>query len=205
MDRLVDPWLNNLKSLLSSEIPNAYRIYLRGNRYKSQNNHEMAAMCENLNYLLHNSVIPNDATLGEGTRFAYGGIGVILHKDVEVGRWCTIGAGVTLGAKRDFGREKKGGGKTSTPLLGDSVYLSAGVKIVGAIKIGAFSIIGQNAVVTKSIEPFSVVAGVPAKVIKKLNPENIMEFRQTYLPLRSLSDEDFYNLFVSYYENQLDL
>lgn len=203
MDKLVDPWLTNFEDLLSREIPNAYRIYLRGRRYQSENRSEKAAMCENLNYLLHNSVVPNESTLGEGTRFAYGGIGVILHKDVEVGKWCTIGAGVTLGAKRDKGRTKKGGGRTSTPLLEDCVYLSAGVKIVGAITIGAFSIIGQNSVVTKSVPPFSIVGGIPGKILGTLTPENIMSYRATYLPIRSMSDDDFYELFLSYYEKQI--
>jgi len=202
MDKLVDPYFDFFGDFLDREIPNAYRIYLRGKRYFNEGNLEMVKKCEALNYMLHNSVIPTEACLGDNTRFAYGGIGVILHKDVEIGNDCTIGAGVTLGAKRDAGRPKKGGGRTSTPLLGDSVYLSAGVKIVGAIKVGSYSIIGQNCVVTKSVPAFSVVVGMPGKVVDMITPDNIMHYRSTFLPLRHLSDSEFEAKFLKcFYDN----
>lgn len=202
MDKLVDPYFNFFGDFLDREIPNAYRIYLRGRRFFREDNIEMAKKCEALNYMLHNSVIPTEAILGENTRFAYGGIGVILHKDVEVGNNCTIGAGVTLGAKRDIGRQKNGGGLTSTPLLKDCVYISAGVKIVGSVVVGDFSIIGQNSVVTKNIPPFSVVVGVPGKIVDEITPKNLEKYRATYLTLRHLSKEDFYELFMSYFERK---
>ncbi|BCB62861.1 hypothetical protein HaloA020_35620 [Halomonas sp. A020] len=199
MDKLVDPYFEFFGDFLEREVPNAYRIYLRGRRYLEEGNVEMAKKCEALNYLLHNSAIPFDSVLGNNTRFAYGGIGVILHKDVEVGDHCTIGANVTLGAKRDFGRKKLNGDLTSTPLLEDCVYLSAGVKIVGAVVVGAFSIIGQNCVLTKSVPPFSVVVGVPGKVVDSITPENIHQYRSTFLPLRRLSDDEFNTMFMDYY------
>ena len=200
MDRLVDPYFEFFGDFLGREIPNAYRIYLRARRFFGEGDMEMVKRCEALNYILHNSVVPTEASLGSNTRFGYGGIGVILHKDVEVGDDCTIGAGVTLGAKRDLGRPKKGGGVTSTPLLEDSVYLSAGVKIVGAVRVGCFSIIGSNCVLTKSVPPFSVVVGMPGKVVDKITPSNVARYRSTFLPLRHLSDDQFHNKFMSYYE-----
>jgi acetyltransferase-like isoleucine patch superfamily enzyme len=39
--------------------------------------------------------------------------------------------------------------------------------ILPSVTIGDGSIIGANAVVTKDVEPYSVVGGVPAKLIKK--------------------------------------
>ena len=46
-----------------------------------------------------------------------------------------------------------------------------GVKIMAGVHIGEHSVIGANAVVTHDIPPYSVVVGVPAKVIKKFNFE----------------------------------
>ena len=57
----------------------------------------------------------------------------------------------------------------STVVLEDDSWIGAGVIIMPGITIGKFSIIGSGAVVTKNVDPFTVVAGVPAKLIKKLN------------------------------------
>ena len=54
------------------------------------------------------------------------------------------------------------------PVLGNNIYIGAGAKIIGNIYIADDCVIGANAVVTKSImEPKSIVAGIPAKVIGK--------------------------------------
>lgn len=48
----------------------------------------------------------------------------------------------------------------------DDVWIGAGVKILDGVVICSGSVIGAGAVVTKSTQPFSVVAGVPAKIIR---------------------------------------
>ena len=52
-------------------------------------------------------------------------------------------------------------------IIGKNVWIGEGAMIMPGVKIGNNSVIGANSVVTKDIEPFSVVAGSPAKVIKK--------------------------------------
>lgn len=61
----------------------------------------------------------------------------------------------TLGKKAD-GR----------PIIGDNVQLGANVNILGGITIGDGTLVGAGSVVTKNTPPNSVVAGVPAKVIR---------------------------------------
>lgn len=50
-------------------------------------------------------------------------------------------------------------------------FIGTGVKIMAGVHIGEHSVIGANAVVTQDIPPYSVAAGIPAKVIKKFNFE----------------------------------
>ena len=52
-------------------------------------------------------------------------------------------------------------------IIEDDVWIGAGVKINKGITIGKGSVIGAGSVVTKDIPPFSVAAGVPAKIIKE--------------------------------------
>ena len=49
------------------------------------------------------------------------------------------------------------------------MYISAGARIVGNIHVGNNVIIGANAVVNRDVENNCIVAGVPAKVIRKLD------------------------------------
>jgi len=53
--------------------------------------------------------------------------------------------------------------------IGDDSYLGINSVLVGNIKIGKHVVVGANSVVTKNVPDFCVVAGVPAKVIKRYN------------------------------------
>ena len=53
----------------------------------------------------------------------------------------------------------------------DDVWIGAGVIILSGVTIGECSVIGAGAVATKDVEPYTVVAGVPAKKIKDIKIE----------------------------------
>ena len=53
-------------------------------------------------------------------------------------------------------------------VIEDNVWIGEGVSILANVTIGKNSIIGANSVVTKSFEQNSIIAGVPAKLIKKI-------------------------------------
>ena len=55
-------------------------------------------------------------------------------------------------------------------VIEDDVWIGAKASIMPGVRIGRGAIIGTGAVVTKDVPPFAVVAGVPAKVIKMLDP-----------------------------------
>ena len=61
-------------------------------------------------------------------------------------------------------------------VIGNDVWIGEGVSILPGVKIGDSAIIAAGATVTKDVEPYSVVGGVPAKLIKKRFTEEEIEF-----------------------------
>ena len=112
-------------------------------------------------FLIYNSKIPYTAKIGKGSYCGYGGIGVVIHSDAEIGRNCMIGQHVTIGG----GNSKYPG----VPKIGNNVYISHGAIVFGGITIGNNVTIGANAVVTKPVPDNAVVAGVPAKILRYKN------------------------------------
>ena len=49
------------------------------------------------------------------------------------------------------------------------------VTICPGVTVGKFAVVAAGAVVTKDVPDYAVVGGVPAKVIKMLNPEEMKE------------------------------
>jgi acetyltransferase-like isoleucine patch superfamily enzyme len=60
--------------------------------------------------------------------------------------------------------------------IGNDVWIGANTVILDGVRIGHGSIIGANSVVTKDVEPYSIVGGVPAKLIRKRFLEEEIEF-----------------------------
>lgn len=53
--------------------------------------------------------------------------------------------------------------------IGEGCWIGTNVVVLSGVKIGKKCVIGAGSVVTKSIEPYSVAVGNPAKVIKRYN------------------------------------
>ena len=54
-------------------------------------------------------------------------------------------------------------------VIGDNVWLGDKVSVLPGVTIGEGAIVAANSVVTHDVPPFCVVAGCPAKVVRKLN------------------------------------
>jgi Serine acetyltransferase len=109
-------------------------------------------------FLLYNSDIPSSVTIGKHSLFGHSGIGVVIHQDAIIGDHCTIGQGITIG-----GRSKN----PTVPVIGNKVYIAAGARVLGPIKIGNNVIIAPNAVVINDVEDNCIVGGIPAKILKE--------------------------------------
>jgi serine O-acetyltransferase len=106
--------------------------------------------------LIFSAEIPYSCKLDHGVDLIHGGLGVVIHPKVYIGKNTKIYQNVTIG-----GREGRG-----HPYVGNNVYIGTGACILGGITIGDNSKIGANAVVLSDVPKGAVVVGIPAKVIK---------------------------------------
>ena len=111
-----------------------------------------------------------------------------LSKHVSLGRNSSIGDGsyvsgvlkigdnvmiapqcVFLGLDHIFNKETlQHEGHESVPItIEDHAWIGYGAKILSGVTVGEYSIVGAGAVVTKNVEPYTIVGGVPAKMIGK--------------------------------------
>lgn len=88
------------------------------------------------------------------------GTGVVIGETAEIGDDVTLYQGVTLGGT---GKEH---GKRH-PTLGSRVMVSAGARVLGAIRIGDDSKIGAGAVVVRDVPPNCTVVGIPGRIVRR--------------------------------------
>ncbi|WP_350454595.1 serine O-acetyltransferase [Slackia heliotrinireducens] len=140
-----------------SNFMNAVNKQRRAHWLATHNIKPLAKAYEMWIYLMHNSFIPAECVIGEGTTFGYKGIGVVIHKRARIGRNCIIAQNVTIGGRSGY---------EDVPVIGDNCYIGAGAKVLGPIKIGNNVVIGANAVMVKDAPDNTVWAGVPARLIR---------------------------------------
>ena len=68
--------------------------------------------------------------------------------------------------------ERNNGIMRALPIhIGDNVWIAANVVILPGVSVGEGAVVGAGSVVTKDVAPFTLVAGNPARVIKKIEPQ----------------------------------
>ena len=85
------------------------------------------------------------------------GFGVVLNGGATIGKNCTMYHGVTIGTidMKTF------------PVIGDDVFIGAGAKILGNVKVGNHVKIGAGAIVVDDVPDNYTVVGSKAKVLSK--------------------------------------
>lgn len=104
----------------------------------------------------------------------------------QIGSFCSIANGVIIGGgmhpvswvstspvfyegrdsvKTKFSTKKRAPVKTT--IIGHDVWIGQNVLVKQGVTIGIGSIVGMGSVVTKDVEPYTIVAGNPARVIRK--------------------------------------
>lgn len=113
------------------------------------------------------------AKIGKGLLIDHGS-GVVIGETAEIGDYCLIYQGSTLGGT---GKEH---GKRH-PTLGNNVMVGSGAKILGPFKVGDGAKIAANAVVLEEVPPNCTAVGVPARIVKQ-NGKKVNDLDQIHIP-----------------------
>ena len=127
-----------------------YRLMQWAQRWKL---HPLAMFFNKMNGFFGRCIIGRNAQFGPGFVLIHS-YGVVINTNVRGGSNVKIEHGVTIGAE-----------KKEAPVLGDNVFVGAGAKILGAVRVGNDTKIGANAVVVDDIPDGATAVGIPAKVV----------------------------------------
>jgi acetyltransferase-like isoleucine patch superfamily enzyme len=112
-------------------------------------------------------VIGDDTWLGHEVMMT-GGDGLI-----EIGSKCDVGPRVVFASgthEIDALSDRVAGLGYSMPIkVSDGVWIGVGAIILGGVTIGRSAVVAAGAVVNKDVPPFSLVAGVPARIVRNLS------------------------------------
>lgn len=118
------------------------------------------------------SIFPN--TLGCGYKIHHIGK-IMIGGSAKIGKNFSIRPLCTIGYIGDD--------YTKIAEIGDDVDMSVGASIYGYARIGRGAKIGPNSIVMNNVPPYSIVLGIPAKVVGfRYTPEEIIEIEKTIYP-----------------------
>ena len=114
------------------------------------------------------------ATIGK-CLFIDHGMGVVIGETTEIGDYCTIYQGATLGGTgKDVGKRH--------PTLGNHVMVGAGAKVLGPFTVGDNAKIASGAVVLSAVPENTTAVGIPARVVYKKGTAPRQEMDQVHIP-----------------------
>jgi virginiamycin A acetyltransferase len=156
-------------------------------------------------YFEKNTTLSCPAIIGFGSillgAYSYMNDGGYIRENTIIGRYCSIGRRVSIGAGGHaldslstssilrYGKEAKQYTKSEKDYLGiKSKNISTGPTIIGhdcwigdgtiifpGVKIGQGCVIGSNAVVRGNLDPYTINAGMPSKVVRQRFPDEIIK------------------------------
>jgi acetyltransferase-like isoleucine patch superfamily enzyme len=127
-------------------------------------------------------------TVGHGAKIVIGDDVGISGCTISAATSITIGNHVLLGSgclvtdsdahPIDPEERRQGGGGVSKPIvIEDDVFVGARAMILKGVTIGKGSVVGAGAVVAKSVPPYSIVVGNPAKIVgDSRRSERVLKF-----------------------------
>lgn len=118
--------------------------------------------------LVHDkSFVEPSSILGDGCQIMPG---VVIHKFSKIGKHTVINTSATVDHECVIGNGVHIMGNaaiTGVVEIGDYATVGTNATILPFLKIGEGAFVGAGAVVTEDVAPYTVVAGVPAKVLRK--------------------------------------
>jgi serine O-acetyltransferase len=101
-------------------------------------------------------VLNREARIGEDFHIVHNG-NIKVHPDTVIGDRVGIMQDVTLGTNMD---------REGAPIVGDDVFIGAGAKILGAVRVGNGARIAANSLVLNDVPDGATAIGVPARVMR---------------------------------------
>ena len=75
--------------------------------------------------------------------------------------------------------DRIGGEEYAFPVtIGDNVWIGGGVTIIGGVTIGRNAVVAAGSVVIRDVPPDTLVAGNPARIVRKLGPADKLKYRR---------------------------
>jgi 2,3,4,5-tetrahydropyridine-2,6-dicarboxylate N-acetyltransferase len=111
--------------------------------------------------IMMGAVINIGCSIGAGTMID---MNATLGGRVQVGSMCHIGAGAVLAGVVEPPSAKP-------VVIEDDVMIGANAVILEGITVGRGAVVAAGAIVIEDVPPYTVVAGVPARVIKKVDEQ----------------------------------
>lgn len=175
-------WILYRRPLLSLRLPSFWASWLSyaSSDCKFEGNHSIKA-----------GVSLRSVSVGRYTYFAHGS----YFRNVSIGRYCSFGPELFVG---DLPRHPMCGISThpvfyikskqydyvdatrfesyADTIIGSDVFVGARCLILPGVKIGHGAVIAAGSVVLRDVEPYSVVAGVPAEFKKYRLPRDVIDY-----------------------------
>jgi acetyltransferase EpsM len=114
------------------------------------------------------SVIDDISKIGLGTAVFHS---ATIQRDTLIGRHCIINTNASVDHDciiEDFVHISPSSTLCGNIKIGEGSHIGAGATIIPNISIGKWCVIGAGAVITKDVPDYSLVVGIPGKIIKKL-------------------------------------
>ena len=135
--------------------------------------------------LLRSVNVPVELATTAGARLTIGadcsinyGVSIGCTELIRIGERCRLGPYVRIVDSAFHELLDRSKRPASQPVvIEDDVWIGAKASIMPGVTIGRGSVVGTAAVVTKDVPPFSVVAGVPARIVKTLDPAKFVASR----------------------------
>ena len=86
----------------------------------------------------------------------------------------------------------------------DNVWIGGSATILGGVTIGKNAIVGAGAVVTKDVEPNTIVVGNPARVLRKITAEDSKKFQEELAKQKDINKSEFNKMMAGQWYNAMD-
>ena len=136
---------NKIRKKISEKLSHPFTILIHPSSIIDKN-----AKIENGSVVFHNAIVQRDSIVGKHC---------IINTNASIDHDCII---------NDFVHISPSATLCGNVSVGEGSHIGAGAIIIPNINIGKWCVIGAGAVITKDVPDYSLVVGIPGKIIKKL-------------------------------------